>query len=148
MTVDLAALPAIPRDAEGPVFRAPWEAQAFAMAVRLYEAGHFTWPEWAQRLAGEIAAARARGEPDDGTRYYHYWLATLEKLVADKGLVEAAELARRSDEWVEAARNTPHGQPIVLGPSASRPLRPSASRPLGPSASRPLGPSASRPLVR
>ena len=99
---------------EDPVFRAPWEAQAFAMAVKLHEAGHFTWREWAERLAAEIAAARDRGEHDDGTRYYHDWLATLEKLVAEKGLVSGAELAHRSEEWVEAAKNTPHGQPIVL----------------------------------
>ncbi|PYN02439.1 MAG: nitrile hydratase accessory protein [Candidatus Rokuibacteriota bacterium] len=62
---DLDVLPAIPRDAEGPVFRAPWEAQAFAMAVMLHERGHFTWKEWANRLAGEIAAAKTGGEPDD-----------------------------------------------------------------------------------
>ena len=99
---------------EDPVFRAPWEAQAFAMAVTLHEAGHFTWREWAARLATEIAAARDRGEPDDGTRYYHDWLATLEKLVAEKGLVSEAELAHRSEEWVAAAKSTPHGQPIVL----------------------------------
>jgi nitrile hydratase accessory protein len=113
-TVDLRALPAIPRDADGPVFRAPWEAQAFAMAVRLHEAGHFTWREWADRLAAEIAAARDRGESDDGTRYYHYWLAALEKLIEDKGLVNGAELEHRAEEWVEAAKRTPHGQPIVL----------------------------------
>ena len=111
---DIAALPSIPRDAEGPVFRAPWEAQAFAMAVKLHEAGHFTWREWADRLATEIAAARERGETDDGTRYYHYWLATLERIVAEKGLVNGAELEHRSEEWVEAAKRTPHGQPIVL----------------------------------
>lgn len=111
---ELDALPAIPRDVEGPVFRAPWEAQACAMAVKLHEGGHFTWREWAARLAAEITAARERGEPDDGTRYYHSWLAALEKLVAKKGLVRGAELARRAEEWVEAARQTPHGQPIVL----------------------------------
>ena len=111
---DLDALPAIPRDDEGPVFRAPWEAQAFAMAVRLHERGAFTWTEWAARLADEIAAARARGEVDDGRRYYHYWLATLEKLVAEKPLVPADELARRKDEWDRAARETPHGKPIEL----------------------------------
>src|SRR6059036_1699419 len=61
MNADLDALPAIPRDAEGPVFRAPWEAQAFGMAVMLHARGHFTWKEWAERLAGEIAAAQARG---------------------------------------------------------------------------------------
>jgi len=78
MSADLDALPAIPRDAEGPVFRAPWEAQAFGMAVMLHERGHVTWKEWAQRLADEIVAAKARGESDDGTRYYYFWLAALE----------------------------------------------------------------------
>jgi nitrile hydratase accessory protein len=111
---DLTALPTIPRDDEGPVFRAPWEAQAFAMAVVLHERGHFTWKEWAVRLAAEIAAARDRGEADDGKRYYHYWLAALEKLVAEKRIVLADELHARSDAWELAARNTPHGQPIVL----------------------------------
>ena len=111
---DLDALPRIPRDDEGPVFRAPWEAQAFAMAVTLHERGHFTWNEWATRLAQEIAGARARGESDDGRRYYHFWLATLEKLVADKRIVLADELRARKDAWEAAALATPHGKPIVL----------------------------------
>jgi nitrile hydratase accessory protein len=110
-TPDLSALPTIPRDDEGPVFRAPWEAQAFAMAVLLHERGHFSWKEWAARLADEIAAAR---ESDDGRRYYHHWLAALEKLVADKRIVPADELRTRRDAWDQAARTTPHGQPIVL----------------------------------
>lgn len=114
MTIDLHSLPRIPRDTEGPVFRAPWEAQAFAMAVKLHEAGHFTWREWAERLAAELAAASARGEPDDGTRYYEHWLVTLETLVADKGIVARDELAHHADEWAEAARDTPHGKPIEL----------------------------------
>ena len=118
---DLDALPAIPRDDEGPVFRAPWEAQAFAMAIVLHERGHFTRKEWAGRLADEIAAARERGEADDGRRYYHYWLATLEKLVADKHIVLADELRARKSAWEAAAAATPHGQPIVLGADAARP---------------------------
>jgi len=110
----LAALPSIPRDAEGPVFREPWEAQAFAMAVLLHERGLFTWKEWSERLAAEIGTAHARGEADDGRRYYEHWLRALEKLVADKGLVLAEALQTRKDEWEEAARATPHGQPIEL----------------------------------
>jgi nitrile hydratase accessory protein len=107
-------LPALPRDEEGPVFRAPWEAQAFAMAVRLHEKGHFTWREWAERLSAEIRAAQAAGDPDLGTTYYRHWLAALEKIVAEKGLVGSEELARRKAEWEGAARATPSGQPIVL----------------------------------
>lgn len=111
---DLAVLPSIPLDADGPVFRAPWEAQAFGMVVTLHERGHFTWKEWTEVLAAEIAAARAGGEHDDGSRYYLYWLGALEKLVATKGLVLGDELLRRKDEWDHAARETPHGQPIEL----------------------------------
>jgi len=110
-------LPAIPRDEAGaPVFAAPWEAQAFAMAVRLHETGHFTWSEWAERLAREIKRAQAAGDPDRGDTYYHHWLATLEEIVAEKGLVGAKELSLRKAEWEAAARATPHGRPIELPP--------------------------------
>jgi len=102
--------PAIPRGPEGPVFREPWEAQAFAMAVRLHERGCFAWKEFSEALAREIAAAG----PDDGSGYYLRWLSALEKLVAAKGLISPAELARRKAEWDAAARATPHGRPIEL----------------------------------
>ncbi|TMH82528.1 MAG: nitrile hydratase accessory protein [Betaproteobacteria bacterium] len=112
--VDLGALPALPRDDAGPVFSAPWEAQAFAMTLSLHARGVFTWREWADVLAAELAAASARGEPDDGTHYYVHWLAALEKLVAGKKLILGNELERRVDEWDAAARSTPHGKPIEL----------------------------------
>jgi nitrile hydratase accessory protein len=111
---DLAALPQIPRDAEGPVFREPWEAQAFAMAVQLHERGVFSWVEWAEALAAEIEAAQAAGDPDNGETYYRHWLAALEKLVAAKALTNPTELVARRDQWDRAARATPHGQPIEL----------------------------------
>jgi len=110
----LSALPALPRDKEGPVFNAPWEAQAFAMAVTLHTRGVFTWCEWADALAAELAAAAARGDPDDGTHYYEHWLAALEKLAAKKKVVAADELQRRVEAWDAAARATPHGKPIEL----------------------------------
>ena len=111
---DLRALPALPRDEAGPVFKAPWEAQAFAMTVSLNARGVFTWREWADALAAELAAAASRGEPDDGSHYYEHWLAALEKLVARKKLIPGQELERRVDEWDAAARATPHGKPIEL----------------------------------
>ena len=110
--VDLRALPALPRDDAGPVFKAPWEAQAFAITVSLHARGVFTWREWADALAAELAAATERGEPDDGTRYYEHWLAALEKLLAGKKLIPGQELERRVDEWDAAARVTPRGKPI------------------------------------
>ena len=111
---DLATLGAIPRDEEGPVFRAPWEAQAFGLVLALHQRGQFTWREWTDALTAEIAAARARGEPDDGTRYYEFWLTALEALAARKGFTTADELSVRKDEWDQAARSTPHGKPIEL----------------------------------
>lgn len=116
-TVDparLAALPPLPRDEHGPVFAEPWQAQAFALAVKLSEAGYFTWKEWAAALAAELKAAGDRGEPDDGSRYYEYWLAALEKLATAKGLTEPAALAERKEAWADAYRHTPHGKPVEL----------------------------------
>jgi nitrile hydratase accessory protein len=110
----LAALPKLPRDEGGPVFAEPWQAQAFALAVKLSEQGYFTWKEWAAALASELEAAAARGEPDDGSHYYEHWLATLERLVDMKGLVDRATLAERKDAWADAYRHTPHGKPVEL----------------------------------
>ena len=111
---NLGALPALARDGAEPVFKAPWEAQAFAMTLSLHARGVFTWSEWAGALAAELAAAAARGAPDDGSHYYERWLAALEKLVAAKKLVRGEELERRVGEWDAAAQATPHGQPIEL----------------------------------
>ena len=111
---DLGALPALPRDAHEPVFKAPWEAQAFAMTVSLHARGAFTWREWADALARELAAAAAKGKPDDGSHYYEHWLAALEKLVAGKKLVAGQEMERRVEEWDAAARATPHSKPVEL----------------------------------
>ena len=121
---NFASLPHLPRDESGPVFTEPWQAQAFAMAVKLSEQGHFTWKEWAAMLAEEIKAAAARGETDDGSRYYHYWLAALERLVAAKGLSQAAELVARKEAWADAYRHTPHGKPVLLGAGSDQTPRP------------------------
>ncbi len=108
------ALPDIPCDAEGPVFREPWEAHAFAMALTLHERGVFTWPEWAEALGAEIKRAQAAGDPDTGETYYRHWLATLERLVATKGVATLETLDRYRNAWDHAADRTPHGKPIKL----------------------------------
>jgi nitrile hydratase accessory protein len=110
------ALADLPRDDAGPVFRAPWEAQAFAMAVALHARGLFTWPEWAETLGAEIRKAQAAGDPDTGETYYQHWLNALERLVEAKGVADAITLARYHDAWDRAADRTPHGQPIELRP--------------------------------
>ncbi|HET6320256.1 MAG TPA: nitrile hydratase accessory protein [Chloroflexota bacterium] len=121
--MSVAALPRLPRDEGGPVFAEPWQAQAFAIAVKLSEQGHFTWKEWAAALSDTLKAAADRGEPDDGSRYYEYWLATLERLVTAKGLTNQETLVARKDAWIDAYRNTPHGRPVELRESHVTPDR-------------------------
>lgn len=115
-----AAVPGLPVNADGPVFREPWEAQAFAMAVALQRRGVFTWGEWAATLGAEIKRAQAAGDPDTGATYYHHWLAALERIVAAKQLSDPATLHRYSDAWSHAARRTPHGTAIELSPADFR----------------------------
>ena len=107
-------VPGIPRDADGPVFREPWEAQAFAMTLALHERGVFTWAECAAALGAEIKRAQASGDPDTGETYYLHWLNALEKLVAEKGVASADTLHRYRDAWDRACDRTPHGRPIEL----------------------------------
>ena len=113
----LDIVPGIPRDAEGPVFREPWEAQAFAMTLGLIEQGLFTWKEWTTALVAEIKRAHESGDPDTGETYYLHWLGALESIVAEKGVTDNATLGRYRDAWRSAADRTPHGQPILLDPS-------------------------------
>ena len=114
----LSDLPRLPRDEGGPVFAEPWQAQAFALAVRLSAQGYFTWKEWAAALADELKAAADRGEPDDGSHYYEHWLAALERLVTSKRLTDDTELLTRKEEWADAYRHTPHGKPVLLRKTA------------------------------
>ena len=120
MSTDAAAqratqsVASIPRNAEGPVFAAPWEAEAFALALQLHERGLFTWTEWAATLGDEIKKAQVAGDPDTGETYYHHWLATLERIVAAKGLADADALMRTKQAWSRACVRTPHGTPIEL----------------------------------
>lgn len=117
-TKAIESLPTLPRDDGGPVFTEPWEAHAFALAVRLSESGCFSWPEWATALSQEIQAAQQHGDPDLGSSYYHHWLNTLERLCTEKGLLNSTDLHRRKAQWRSAYLHTPHGQPIEL--SAAR----------------------------
>ena len=103
-----------PGDDGSPVFAAPWEASAFAIAVRLSGEGHFTWSEWAATLSEEIRAAQQEGDPDLGDTYYKHWLRALERLCRERGLVSQEEASSRKDAWQKAYLDTPHGKPVEL----------------------------------
>jgi nitrile hydratase accessory protein len=108
--------PGMPRDDDGPVFREPWEAQAFAMTLALQQRGLFTPTEWSAALGEEIKRAQAAGDPDTGETYYRHWMAALEKLIAEKAVTNRETLHRYREAWDHAADRTPHGQPIELRP--------------------------------
>lgn len=114
----LGSLPPIPGEGrdegEGPVFAEPWHAQLFAITVRLSEAGHFDWPEWAERFAARLKAASEAGAPKDGSAYFDVWLETLEALLGEKGLTGAEDLAALKAAWTQAYLDTPHGKPVRL----------------------------------
>ena len=111
----------LPRDADGPVFAEAWQAEAFALTVRLHQAGCFTWTEWAETLATVLREVRERGEADDGTHYYDHWLVALERLVTAKQVFSAADLDQRKAAWEAAYRSTPHGKPVELSAAVGTP---------------------------
>ncbi len=80
------------------MFKAPWEAQAFALAVKLQQQGLFSWQEWAAQMHDSIEAARAGGDPDLGNTYYEHWVAALEALVRAKGLATDQSLSQHKEE--------------------------------------------------
>lgn len=109
-----ASADGVPRNAHGPVFAEPWQAQAFALAVQLNEAGCFTWQEWTDELAAVLREATAHEPQDDGSHYYDHWLLALERLCLSKGMTNALALNERRMAWAEAYRRTPHGRPVEL----------------------------------
>lgn len=118
----IGALPGLPKDADGPVFDAPWQAHAFAMALSLHERGAFTWSEWATALSVEIRSAQQVRDADRGDSYFLHWLKALEGLVVSKGVASKAELARYEQAWHNAAQRTVHGAPIILSDADLDPL--------------------------
>ena len=68
-------------------FSAPWEARAFAIAVRLSKSGLCTWDEFRRHLITEIGRGdkvRAHGWVEDSDGYYVYFLRALEDLLREK----------------------------------------------------------------
>lgn len=107
---DPLSLPGLPIDAEGPIFAQPWQAQAFALTVRLSAQGAFAWSDWTEALSRELAS-----DPGgDGSRYYAHWVKALESLLTDRGMLAASDLAERKAAWAAAYRHTPHGKPVEL----------------------------------
>ena len=99
-----------PRDNGELVFAAPWESQAFGVAMALHEVGAFDWEDFRQQLIAEIGDwEAAAGRDREDWSYYRCWLRALERLLTDRGLVAGEDLRARAD--LLAARPPEHGPP-------------------------------------
>jgi len=101
-------------DEESPRFNEPWQAQVFALAVSLSEAGLFSWQEWTDELSFTILKAQELGDPDLGSTYYQHWLKTLERMLTSKEVLDQTSILQRMKIWEEAYLRIPHGQPIKI----------------------------------
>lgn len=107
-------MPALPKDDEGPIFAEPWQAHAFALAVKLCDDGHFKWQEWVDVFSKEVKNAQAAGDPDLGNTYYNHWLNCLEHMITERHIIQNRDIVTRKEAWRQAYLNTPHGQPVEL----------------------------------
>ena len=110
----LSSLPSDLTDADEPVFAEPWQAQAFAMTITLYERGLFSWSEWAETLSLKLEERASVGDDQAGQHYYEDWLAALELLVSSRTDIRSAALVDLKDNWEQAYRTTPHGEKVTL----------------------------------
>jgi nitrile hydratase accessory protein len=110
LVADMGGTAALPRKNGELVFEAPWESQAFGMAIALYERGHFDWEEFRGRLISEIGDwERSEEDEREVWDYYRHWLASFEALVKDRGLLSEQEIEERTSEFVSVARDDdPH----------------------------------------
>ena len=102
------------KDEQQQVFAEPWEAHAFAIAVKLSEKGLFKWSDWTNALAEEIKEAKDQGQPDFGNTYYQFWLSALETILLEKNILKKSDLNSKMEQWRHAYLSTPHGNPVKL----------------------------------
>ena len=96
-----------------PTFRAPWQAQAFAIVVALRQTGRLNPVEWADALGHEIHSDGPKGGSTED-QYFLDWLRALELVVMRHGMADESSLERYRRGWERAIQRTPHGAPLSL----------------------------------
>jgi Nitrile hydratase beta subunit, N-terminal len=74
------AEPSVPRSNGAPVFDAPWQARAHALAVLSVQGSGREWGDFRKHLIVAI-------DDDDGRAYWDSWVAALDAFLADCGLL-------------------------------------------------------------
>jgi nitrile hydratase accessory protein len=125
------ALPNILRDETDRAFDAPWQAQAFALVVRLSATGYFSWNEWVRFFSQEVGRSPSRAGESEKDTYYRQWLDALERITVEKGLLAPGDAQERASAWRAAYVNTPHGQPVELAHATCPPAHTHGKIPCG-----------------
>lgn len=97
---ELEGVAAIPRDEEGPVFAAPWEARTFALVRSLCEQGHYRWKDFQKHLIVQIAEDEA-GAREAGAKpppYYESFQAAALKLFAEATILDPEDVKAKIAE--------------------------------------------------
>lgn len=102
-----------------PAFDEPWQAQALAIADTLVQSGMFSAVAWSDALGAALKQAEAAGSEDDHETYYRCVLSALEGLVASHSEIDRVAMDSKRDDWEQAYRSTPHGQPVELKPESA-----------------------------
>jgi nitrile hydratase accessory protein len=91
---------ALPRKNGELVFDEPWETRALGMAIVLNDR-LFSWDEF----RAQLQQALAEGTPSESPPYYARWLASLERLLIEKGAITLDELETRTAEYRSGERD-------------------------------------------
>jgi nitrile hydratase accessory protein len=101
--------PAAPPRSNGElVFSEPWESRAFGLAVTLYEAGAFAWPQFQAALIARIAEWEKRPDQKEPWNYYQHWLGALEDVLVRQGTVSTDEVITRANTLARRPRGHDH----------------------------------------
>ena len=91
---DMAGSAALPRINGELVYDSPWQRRAFGTAVATTRHLGLDWDQFRVRLMAAIA-----DQPD--RPYYESWVAALERLVVDRGLLTTRDIDDRAAEITE-----------------------------------------------
>jgi nitrile hydratase accessory protein len=92
--------PAAPPRSNGELsFEHPWQRRLFATTMAACDAGLINYPEFRERLIGEIADRdRQQNGPDE---YWSAWQDALETTMLDTDVIQPEEIDQRAVEFAE-----------------------------------------------
>ncbi|MBI3000821.1 MAG: nitrile hydratase accessory protein [Deltaproteobacteria bacterium] len=103
--VDRRIADVLPRRSGELIFDAPWEKRGFGMAVSLCEQGLVPFDDFRWRVAAAISTwERANYGREEQFHFGERWVAALERLLIDRGIVSKEEIDQRMTELTKQLR--------------------------------------------